>query len=156
MQENIIHKIKDWSEEYCTENNIFIVDITISATKYSVYVDTMTNITIQECARLNKILQAKLDEEPGIPEIYTLDVSSPGMTNSLKIKKQYEKRIGKNLTITKDDGTGFEAKLINIDDETLLFEELIPANKKTKEAEKTIQHKISFKEIKKALIPIKF
>lgn len=156
MQDTLKEKLKSWIEPYCIENNLFLVDITISGTKYGVFVDTMTNITIQECSRLNKFLQAKLDEEPGIPEIYTLDVSSPGMSNSLIVPQQFQKRLEKNLIITKLDGSGFEAKLIEIEGEQLTFEEIIPKNKKTKEEEKTIIHKINRNEIKKALIPIKF
>jgi ribosome maturation factor RimP len=130
--------------------------VTVIGLKYNVYADGMTNITIQECARLNRHLQEKLDADSEVPEVYTLDVSSPGMSNSLKLPIQYKKRLDKNLKITKTDGVDIEGKIIHVDDEGVEVEVTIPMNKKLKQPERIEKYSLKYNEIKKALIPIKF
>lgn len=156
LSEKIKLKLRKWSEDYCRQNELFLVDVTVIGLKYNVYADCMTNITIQECARLNRHLQEKLDADSEVPEIYTLDVSSPGMSNSLKLPIQYQKRMDKNLKITKTDGVDIEGKIVHVDDEGVEVEVTIPMNKKLKQPERIEKYSLKYNEIKKALIPIKF
>ena len=154
--EDIKTKLSEWSDSYCESHNMFLVDVIIKGTKYEVLVDTMTNVTVEECAQLNRFLQKKLDEDSMIPEIYTLDVSSPGMSNPLKIPFQYKKRIGKDLIFTLIDGTNFEANILSVEIDFIEIEQIIPASKKLKTEAQHIIKKININEIKKALIPLKF
>jgi len=156
LSEKIKLKLRKWSEDYCRENELFLVDVTVIGLKYNVYADCMTNITIQECARLNRHLQEKLDADSEVPEVYTLDVSSPGMSNSLKLPIQYQKRLNKDLKITKTDGVDIEGKIVHVDDEGVEVEVTIPMNKKLKQPERIEKYSLKYNEIKKALIPIKF
>jgi ribosome maturation factor RimP len=156
MIEELKSRLVQWVEEYIKDTPIQLVDINITGVKYTVFVDTMTNITVKECSDLNRFLQSKLDVETGVPENYILDVSSPGMTNPLKRKFQFEKRLGKNLRFVMNDGVEKEGKLMKIEDDYYEIQMTIPKNNKTKVKEHTVEEKIALINIKKALIPIKF
>jgi hypothetical protein len=78
------------------------------------------------------------------------------MSNSLKLPIQYQKRMDKNLKITKTDGVDIEGKIVHVDDEGVEVEVTIPMNKKLKQPERIEKYSLKYNEIKKALIPIKF
>lgn len=151
-----LEKIRVWAEEYCREHGLFLVDITSHAKNITVSADSMTNITIEECAKLARFLIARLEEETEILNHYTFDVSSPGMSNSFKLPIQYQKRIDKSMNVVTREGKEFEGVIKSVDDENVVFEQLIPANKKTKEEEKKIVHTLNYNQILKATIPFKF
>ncbi len=151
-----LEKIREWAEEYCREHNLFLVDIAAHAKNITVSADSMTNITIEECAKLARFLIARLEEETEILNHYTFDVSSPGMSNSFKLPIQYQKRIDKSMNVVTKEGLEFEGYIKEVDDAKVIFEQIIPANKKTKEEEKKIAHTLTYNQILKATIPFKF
>lgn len=156
MSQDNIKKVKEWAEEYARENALFVVDIVLGSHNITVMADSMENITIEQCAKLSRYLHAKLEEETNLLDIYTLDVSSPGMSNSLKIPMQYEKRIGKDLVLILKDSVEMSGEVREVSLEGIKIEQTIPANKKTKEAEQKIIHDIPYTQIIKATIPFKF
>ncbi len=156
MEKKLLDKVRLWANEYCEENELFLVDVCAGAGRISVFADSMANITIQECAKLSRFLQAKMEESTDALNDYNLDVSSPGMSNSLKLPIQYRKRIGKTLNFLIKDGLDFEGKVMEVTDEGITVEQLIPANKKKKEEEKIIKHEFKYDQITKAIIPLKF
>jgi len=90
-----------------------------------------------------------------------LDVSSPGMSNPLRIPRQYKKRIGRILEIVKTDGVSLEAQLMSADDEKIVLKEIAKPVKKVKgkkaeEKEEPKEFELKYSEIKKALIQLKF
>jgi len=149
-----LDKIKQWGEDYCKENNLFLVKVEQIADTIEISADGMENITIEQCGKLSRYIQSKLEEESDILTKYSLNVSSPGMSNSLLMPFQYKKRIGKKLEIELNNGQTIEGEVKNVDDQMITIVQFIPKNKKTKEDEKTIEHNLNYSQIKKALIPI--
>lgn len=149
-----LEQIKQWGEEFCKENNLFLVKVEQNGGKIEVFADGLENITIAQCGRLSRYIQAKLDESTDILTKFSFDVSSPGMSNSLVLPIQYEKRLDKNLEITTIEGELLVGKVKEVHEEGIILEVVIPKNKKTKEEEKLIEHKLSFNQIKKAFIPL--
>jgi len=158
LKENIEKLVIPWLEE----EDLFLVEITVSATyKIQVFVDGDPAVTIEQCRKLSRFIEKYLDEEPSVPEKYTLEVSSPGMTNPLKVPKQYEKRIGSTLKITTVDGSQIAIILKEIKDGTLrgLKTEI---QKKSKRPAKKIKEEdlqaveIDLKDITKALLHFNF
>lgn len=158
LKQNIEKLIEPWLQE----EDLFLVEITVSATyKIQVFVDGTPSVTIEQCRKLSRFIEKFLDEEPSVPEQYTLEVSSPGMTNPLKVLKQYEKRIGSTLKITTSDGDQIAIILKGIKDGTLtgLKTEI---QKKSKRPAKKINEEdlpiveIDLKDITKALLHFNF
>lgn len=149
----IIEKVRSLADSFAAENGLFIVEVQLAAFHITVLADTIENITIEQCARLSRYIQGDLDESSDILQHYSFDVSSPGMSNPLKLPIQYTKRIGKNLHFVLDSGKEFEGKVLSVSEDMVLAEETIPAIKKSKEPEKIIKHELTYNQIKKATIP---
>jgi len=150
-----LDKIKEWGEEFCKEHNLFLVKVEQAAGAIEVYADGMENITIEQCGRLSRYIQTKLDEESeDVLTKFSFNVSSPGMSNPLLHPFQYKKRMGKKLEILTNEGMEIEGEVKDVSDTHVTILQVIPKNKKTKEEEKTINHILDYTQIKKALIPI--
>ena len=149
-----IDKIKQWGEDYCKENELFLVRVEQNGNKIEVYADGLENITISQCGKLSRHLQSMLEEETEILNNYSFDVSSPGLSNPLILPFQYKKRLGKSLDVETLDGIAVSGEVKEADDEGISLLELIPKNKKKKIEEKIVEHKIKYSNIKKAIIPI--
>ena len=155
-------QIGEWLKPLLEEQNLFLVDVkTAGKAKIEVFVDGDTGITISQCAEISRFLEKHLDGSGLVSDHYTLDVSSPGMDNPLKVPRQYKKRIGRILEIVKTDGTDIKAELIEADDEKIKLRELVKPEKKKKKgakpqpkAEKPKEFELKYSDIKKALIQI--
>jgi len=149
-----INQIEKWADEYCSENGLYLVKVEQSANKITVFADSIDNITIEQCGKLSRFLQSKLEESTDVLNMFTLDVSSPGMSNPLILPIQYKKRIGKKLDIILEDNHTIEGTVLEANENEIKLEVIIPKNKKTKEEEKIIQTTYKYNQIKKATIPL--
>ncbi len=75
-----------WDTEYVKEGQDYYV---------RVYADKPGGFTIEDCEKISRSLNVKLDEEDKIPGAYILEVSSPGLTRPLKRDRDFEKSIGR-------------------------------------------------------------
>jgi len=64
------------------------------------FVDRPGGITIEELARINRIVGGLLEVHDVIPGSYTLEVSSPGLTRALKTPRDYERYVGRLVRVT--------------------------------------------------------
>jgi ribosome maturation factor RimP len=153
--------IENWLQPLLEELNLFLVDVKIQGgKKVEVFVDGDNGITIGQCTSISRLLETHLDGSGLVSENYTLDVSSPGMSNPLKVPRQYKKRIGRILEIVKTDGKEIEAELIAADDEKIRLKELPKpikkgkktASKKEESADIPKEIEIKYEEIKKSLL----
>ncbi|HYO47596.1 MAG TPA: ribosome maturation factor RimP [Gemmatimonadota bacterium] len=63
------------------------------------YVDTVEGITLDECARLSRLLEAELELSGAVPERYVLEVSSPGIDRPLTRRAHFERFVGHELDV---------------------------------------------------------
>ena len=161
--EEIKSKIEEWLQPMLTEKNLFLVDIKFPmGRQIEVYVDSDEGIHISECADISRFLEKNLDGSGLVPENYILEVSSPGMSNPLKVARQYKRRIGRILEIVKTDGTEITAQLTEADENKIKLLEVIdePKSKtqkaKMKEVQEPKQYELKFDEIKRATLQFKF
>ncbi|MCD6112620.1 MAG: ribosome assembly cofactor RimP [Bacteroidales bacterium] len=125
----------------------FIVDIKISATnKISVFLDSDTQLTIDDCVQVSRFIESNLDRDK---EDFELQVSSPGITESFKLKRQYQKNIGREISVTLNDGLILKGVLLKVSDKSIILQK----NIKNKSH---IELKISFTDIKQAKPVISF
>lgn len=71
------------------------------------YVDTEQGITLDECARLSRLLEAELERAGAVPERYVLEVSSPGIERPLIRRSHFERFVGHEIDVrlyTKREG----------------------------------------------------
>jgi len=86
------------------------------------------------------------------PGEYSLEVSSPGVDEPLKLHRQYTKNIGRDVEVVFVDGTKKEGKLLEVAEADILLEHTSGKGKKAV----TQQVLIPFQQIKSTTVQIKF
>ena len=136
-----------------TDPGHFVVEVQVSGSavqkKIKVVLDGDHGITIEDCARVSRELAPRLDTLEMI-ENYTLEVSTPGLDQPLKLKRQYKKNIGRLLKIVRKDKTIIKGTLNAVAEDAL---DLIEERSGNKELKITV---IPFDHIDKALVQISF
>jgi ribosome maturation factor RimP len=147
--EQIIHEKIDGTE-------IFLVAVFMHpGNNIDVHLDTAKGILIDECVEVSRYIVSKMDKEI---EDYNLEVSSPGLDASFRVKQQYEKNLGKQVEIIKNDGSKIKAKLLTFSGDKIEVEAMIKPSSPEKSKKlvaqvitivlediKTIKSVISFK-----------
>ena len=159
---DIEQKIKSWLGEILPSMDAFFVELIAKGKRLELYIDKVPSITIDELVQVSRHLEAQLDEEGSVPEDYTLNVSSPGMSNPLRVREQYVKRVGRQLKITTHSQERLEGRLIEVLDQGILF--LIeplegktkPGKKKKATSEESSSIELKFEDIKKAILHFNF
>src|SRR5690554_3690461 len=81
---------------------MFLVDIQVSASNaIRVFIDSYDGIDIDHCVAISRHIEHNLDREE---EDFELQVSSPGLSEPLKVKEQYIKNIGREMEVDLEGG----------------------------------------------------
>ncbi len=134
-------KIKELVEEKINGTDRFIVSIKVSpANKIEILMDGLTNIAISDCIEISRFVESSLDREKSD---FELTVSSAGIDQPFTVEKQYQKNIGRELSVLKKDGIKLKG----------ILKSYQPENTITIECEKTIKNEKNKKQlIKEELI----
>ena len=135
-------------------DDIFLVEIKIKPiNNIKIYLDADSGLGIEKCIKINRALY-KIMEEMGIyPEgDFSLEVSSPGIEEPLKLYRQYVKNTGRGLEVTLNDASTQSGKLLSVTESEIIIEFTEGNNKKAVVKQSTIP----FTEIKEAVVLIKF
>ena len=105
------------------EEDLFLVDVVMKGNEASqkvlVLIDGDDGLSIDQCGKVSRRLGSIIEEQDLITSRYTLEVSSPGLDFPLKSFRQYKKNIGRELTLTLDNGDQVEGRLEALDEEKL-------------------------------------
>jgi ribosome maturation factor RimP len=135
-------------------DDIFLVHIKIKPTNnFKIYLDADSGLAIEKCIKINRALYKIMEEMGMYPEgDFSLEVSSPGIDEPLRLARQYKKNIGRLVSCIKIDGTIIEGELKAADEEAINIE--VTEGKGKKLIIKNIT--VSFTEIKQTTVQIKF
>jgi len=137
-----------------TEPEYFRVNVRIKPTNnVKVFIDGDNGISIEKCVQFNRRLY-KMIEDSGIfpPGEFSLEVSSPGVDEPLKLHRQYSKNINRFVEVLFNDGTKKEGKLVQVAESDIIIEQTSGKGKKAS----TQQIVIPFNNIKTTTVQIKF
>lgn len=140
--------------ETLLEGDVFLVEMKVKPTNnIKIYLDADSGLGIEKCIKINRALY-KLIEEAGLyPDgDFSLEVSSPGIDEPLKMHRQYVKNIGRWVDITLNDGSNKEGKLLEVQEDQLTIELTEGKGKKAV----TQQLSFPFTDIKQTKVQIKF
>jgi len=106
------------------EPEYFLVDLRIKPTNnVKVFLDGDSGITIEKCVQVNRKLYRKLEEAAIFPDgDFSLEVSSAGLDEPLKLLRQYKKNIGRLVEVQLQDGTQKEGQLKDVSNEGIVLE----------------------------------
>ena len=129
------NRVKALVEEKIADRpELFLVAIKmLPNNKLIIHVDGDEGISIQDCAAISRHVGFHLEEENTIEKAYNLEVSSPGVGEPLLLNRQYQKNIGRDLSVKLSEGVVKEGKLLSVTENAISIEE------KVKEKGKKVQ-----------------
>ncbi len=132
----------------------FLVEVRIKPTNnIKVYLDGDSGISIEKCIQCNRKLYKLLEESEIVPvDDFSLEVSSPGLDEPLKLYRQYRKNTGRKVEVLLKEGIKVEGILKEVNEEGIVVEETKGKNKK----KELIEHTFLFESIKSTKIQIVF
>ena len=136
------------------EPEYFLVSVRIKPTNnIKVFIDGDNGITIEKCVRFNRKLYKLIEETGMYPEgEFSLELSSPGVDEPLKMYRQYLKNIGREVEVIFADDARKQGKLLAVTEADITIEYTEGKNKKA-----VIQQLvIPFNNIKSTTVQIKF
>ncbi len=136
------------------EPEYFPVSVRIKPTNnFKVFIDGDNGITIEKCVRFNRALYKLIEESGMYPEgDFSLEVSSPGIDEPLKMHRQYVKNTGRFIEVTFADDTVKKGKLLSVTEADIIIEHTEGKGKKAV----TQQLVVPFSNIKTTTVQIKF
>jgi ribosome maturation factor RimP len=136
------------------QDDIFLVSIKIKPTNnFKIYLDADSGLGIEKCIKINRALYKIMEEQGMYPDgDFSLEVSSPGLGEPLKLNRQYKKNVGRFVEVVKNDDTKEEGQMIAATEEGIT---LVQNEGKGKKAI-TKQTDIAFSDIKQTTVQIKF
>lgn len=88
--------------------NVDLVALELKGSKRNLVVriiaDQDGGITLPTCSAISRALSSELDAADVIPSRYRLEVSSPGVDWSLKTKRDFERHLGREVSVRYRDG----------------------------------------------------
>lgn len=154
----IEEKILQIAEKNLSSDDLFIVDLVITGNsgrqKISITLDGDNGVDIDTCAYLSRKVGNEIEETNLIEAAYVLEVSSPGVDQPLKLKRQYYRNIGRKVSVTLLDDSQINGLLKEVNEELIVLD----AEKKDKSSKKIIieSRQIAFSDIKKTNVLVSF
>ena len=150
-------KVRALVDEALEENkSLFLIDLFISAeNKIKVTVDGDNGVPLSECIRISRNVEHNLDREE---DDFSLEVTTPDISQPLSEKRQYIKNVGRILKVKTTKDEKFEGTLSFASENEIELHwktrEPKPIGKGKVTVEKTAT--ISYKDIKEAKVKIVF
>ncbi|HKL36793.1 MAG TPA: ribosome assembly cofactor RimP [Salegentibacter sp.] len=106
-------KVENLLKEAFQENNsLFLIDLNITRdNKILVVIDGDNGVSVNDCIAVSRKVEHNLDREE---EDFSLEVSSAGVSEPLRLERQYRKNLGRKLQVTTNNEK-IEATLTEVD-----------------------------------------
>jgi len=153
--ETQIQQLEAWLAPILSDYpNLFLVSIKIKPTNnFKIFIDGDTGFPIDLCVQINRKLYKVIEESATYPEgDFSLEISSPGVTEPLKLHRQYIKNIGRSVTVLFTDTTEKTGILLAVTEADILLEHTEGKGKKAI----TQQLLIPFQNIKSTTVQLQF
>ncbi len=155
-KETIIKLAQERIEEL--DNGIYIVELKINnGNQILVELDKeIGSIGIEDCMSVSRNIEHNLDREI---EDFSLEVSSAGLSQPLRVLKQYVKNIGKEVSVVLlDNGKKLEGVLVAANEEQITIEVKEKKNLDGKKKKVWVTEQLPFKynELKEVKLIITF
>jgi ribosome maturation factor RimP len=150
-------RIEELVEGRLQGSEYFLVNVLIaggkSVPKIIVWLDGDAGVSIDKCAEVSRWLSKRIEDDNLIESAYTLEVSSPGIDQPLKLFRQYKQHLGRNLKVSLTNGSTKTGKLEEVKENSIVLTETVKGKKK-ENLNPVIE--IDTKDIEKAFVLISF
>lgn len=151
-----INELRTFVEERLKDTEYFLTDLKITpANEITVEIDSMSPGDIEKCVELTRAIEEAFDRDV---EDYELEVGTAGLTSPLKVRRQYDKYIGRDLEVLTTDGRKLHGMLRSADDDGIILtvEQKVKKEGQKKPVVEQVDTVIPFALIKKAIYDLKF
>ncbi|HEY0065995.1 MAG TPA: ribosome maturation factor [Flavisolibacter sp.] len=155
QKETVIQAVEQKLQALLADNPAhFLVEIRIKPTNnIKVFIDSDEGIQLSGLVNYNRRLYKLIEESGMFPDgDYSLEVSSPGLDEPLKIHRQFKKNVGRYVELQMNDGSSREGKLLEATEDGIIVETEEGKGKKKQVKQETIL----FTDIKTTKIQVKF
>lgn len=149
-------ELQSFVEDYLKDSEYFLTDLKVTpSNEITVEIDSLTPGDIEECVSLTRAIEEAFDRDK---EDYELEVGTAGLTSPLKVPRQYEKYIGKDLEVLTSDGRKLHGMLRKADENGIILaiEQKVKKEGSKKPVIETTELDLPFTNIKKAVYDLKF
>src|SRR5271170_3834353 len=107
------------------EPGYFLVEIKIKpVNNIKVFLDGDSGISIEKCVQYNRALYKQIEETNFFNGAdFSLEVSSPGLDEPLRLLRQYKKNVGRLVEVQLLDGSIRIGRLVEVTEDGLVVEE---------------------------------
>ena len=138
-------------------SDCFLVDLKLHAhNKLDVFIDSDFGISFEQCQKISRYLEQYLDEEQWLGEKYVLEVSSPGVSRPLVMKRQYPRNVGRKVEVKLADGDKRSGTLKEVEEDHIVLEEKIRFKEGKRTKTEMVETQIDFNSIKETKVKISF
>ena len=115
-----VKRVRSLVDEALKENeSLFLIDLKMAEdNSIRIVVDGDQGVPLSECIRISRHVEHNLNRDE---EDFSLEVTSPSITDPIQDRRQFNKNIGRILQIKTDTGS-FEGKLTEIVDDKLVLQ----------------------------------
>jgi ribosome maturation factor RimP len=150
-------KVTELLKQALEENDtLFLIDLIISEdNKIRVILDGDFGVTVEDCMAVSRTIEHSLDREE---EDFSLEVMSAGVSEPIKMPRQYKKNIGRTLKVKTSEGLVIEGELTEVNEDGVTLKWKAREPKPVGKGKITVQKEavFSYKDIVEAKVMIKF
>ena len=149
-------KVKELVDQAIGENDsLFLIDLKVGADNaITVVVDGDAGVPLSECIRISRHVEHNLDREA---EDFSLEVTTPSITDPIVDNRQYNKNIGRTIKVKIADGE-VEGTLTEVNQEEVTLQWKVREAKPVGKGKITVEkeRKIPLSDIREAKVKIIF
>jgi ribosome maturation factor RimP len=159
MVQTLEEKITELVNTHLLDNSLgayFLIEVLVSGSKVEIFLDSDDIVNFDICKQVSRAVEAWLDENGPLGDDYVLEVSSAGVGRPLLLPRQYMKNVERDLKVSLKQGTAIMGKLLEANEESILLAQEVTVKEGKKNIKKTIEHKLPYGDIEKAIVQIRF
>ena len=149
-------KVRELAQSRLDEFNGFIIDLKISSSnQIKLLIDSDTAISVSDCMSVSRNIEHNLDREE---EDFSLEVSSAGIDQPFKHRRQYHKNMGREVKVKSLNDKVTEGLLTEVNEHDIVVLTRIKERIEGRKAKKWVETKqhINFDDIKETKVIISF
>ena len=136
------------------EPAFFLVDVKLKpGNNIQVFLDGDAGVSLKTCVAYNRTLYKQIEAAALFPPgDFSLEISSPGLDEPLRMHRQYQKNMGRMVETILKDGRKISGKLLAASEAGIVLEETKGKGKK----QEVLTHELSFDHIKSTTVQVVF
>lgn len=116
-------RIEELTAEFFKGTDLFLVEVKVSkGSQVQVFADSDSGMTVEKCTVLNRYLEKQLNAEMLFSDNYSLEVSSPGLSQPFKVFRQYLKNKNRDVEVLMNDGQKAEGRMTDVNENGIQLE----------------------------------